>query len=71
MPALDFTIELDGVGEWRSGSAPALGAGGRGFDPRLPDHVAKSGASDGCAGAVDRFLHFVDGACTQQADEAE
>ena len=26
------------IGEWRSGSAPALGAGGRGFDPRLPDH---------------------------------
>ena len=25
-------------GEWRSGSAPALGAGGRGFKSPLPDH---------------------------------
>ncbi len=25
------------TGEWRSGSAPALGAGGRGFKSRLPD----------------------------------
>jgi hypothetical protein len=27
-----------GSGEWRSGSAPALGAGGRGFKSPLPDH---------------------------------
>ena len=26
-----------GTGEWRSGSAPALGAGGRGFESPLPD----------------------------------
>jgi hypothetical protein len=25
------------TGEWRSGSAPALGAGGRGFESPLPD----------------------------------
>jgi hypothetical protein len=28
---------LVGFGEWRSGSAPALGAGGRGFKSPLPD----------------------------------
>src|SRR5205814_3985378 len=28
---------LEGDGEWRSGSAPALGAGGRGFKSPLPD----------------------------------
>ena len=28
-----------GHGEWRSGSAPALGAGGRGFKSPLPDHL--------------------------------
>ena len=27
------------TGEWRSGSAPALGAGGRGFKSPLPDRV--------------------------------
>ena len=26
------------VGAWRSGSAPALGAGGRKFEPCRPDH---------------------------------
>ncbi len=28
------------VGAWRSGSAPALGAGGRKFEPCRPDHTA-------------------------------
>src|SRR5205807_2371884 len=32
-PARTMTAD----GEWRSGSAPALGAGGRGFKSRLPD----------------------------------
>ena len=27
------------VGAWRSGSAPALGAGGREFESRLPDQT--------------------------------
>ena len=31
------SFTLTGNGEWRSGSAPALGAGGRGFKSPLPD----------------------------------
>ena len=27
------------LGEWRSGSVPALGAGGRGFESPLPDGI--------------------------------
>src|SRR3954447_13062013 len=34
-------------GEWRSGSAPALGAGGRGFKSPLPDAAPPSGARRG------------------------
>lgn len=29
---------MEGSGEWRSGSVPALGAGGREFESPLPDH---------------------------------
>ena len=32
-------------GEWRSGSAPALGAGGRGFKSPLPDSLTSGFAS--------------------------
>ena len=32
-------VPCTGHGEWRSGSAPALGAGGRGFKSPLPDHL--------------------------------
>ncbi len=31
---------ITGTGEWRSGSVPALGAGGRGFKSPLPDQVS-------------------------------
>src|SRR5947209_2548613 len=33
----------DGDGAWRSGSAPALGAGGPQFEPGRPDQVTRSG----------------------------
>src|SRR5918997_417143 len=34
-------------GEWRSGSAPALGAGGRGFKSPLPDQPGSPAPSSG------------------------
>ena len=36
--ALFGKAETCTVGAWRSGSAPALGAGGRKFEPCRPDH---------------------------------
>ena len=39
-------VPFAGNGEWRSGSAPALGAGGRGFKSPLPDgHKTHAGVA--------------------------
>ena len=37
-----LTGSIPGAGEWRSGSVPALGAGGRGFESPLPDRSIQS-----------------------------
>src|SRR5918995_6707303 len=43
-------------GEWRSGSAPALGAGGRGFKSPLPDQLRCLGTPcTGVSGHRSRF----------------